>query len=217
MKLILNVTINPEFHNIFALPNPSSSSAPSVSVLGRFFAGSTSTSISSSEGFRSSSRSHTGLGGRFCACPSRDAPCVIGGAGGATRCAGGGRTGDGTKSAGDGKSSTSHGGLSSRTGGAFSFPFPLSLAAPDPIPTSPSADLAHAANSSSSLSPTDVAGGRCDEGSLSKAVREEVAAVRNGRSNASLIRRTLTWPNPGREESLSDEAVAIFAKLWSGG
>jgi hypothetical protein len=48
---------------------------------------------------------------------------------------------------------------------------------------------------------------------LSRAVIEDVAAVRNGRSNASLMRRTLTCPNPGREESWSDVAVAILAKL----
>lgn len=38
--------------------------------------------------------------------------------------------------------------------------------------------------------------------------------MRNGRSNASLVRRTLTCANPGREESWSDVAVAILAKLW---
>lgn len=38
-----------------------------------------------------------------------------------------------------------------------------------------------------------------------------VALLRKGFSNASLMRRTFTWPNPGRLRSCSGEALAMPA------
>jgi hypothetical protein len=174
-----------------------SSSVSSISIppsfLGRFFTGSV--SISSSEGLRSSSRSHTGLGGLF----SRVPAYAGAGAEGAGLGSAGGSTGDGISD--KGKSSMSQGGLSSCAvkAGAFSAPFPLSVVL-DP-------EAAQASTSSTSK------GAAAWEGNLSNAVKDAVAAVRKGRSKASLMRRTLTWPNPGREESRSEEAVATLAKL----
>jgi hypothetical protein len=96
-------------------------------------------------------------------------------------------------------------GAGSGSGATRSLPLPLSLRA-----AGAGSAAAQASTSSASEAAT---GGRCD-GSLSSAVSEDVAAVRNGRSNASLMRRTLTWPKPGRAVSWSEVAVAILAKLW---
>jgi hypothetical protein len=109
----------------------------------------------------------------------------------------------GEDGASSGKPSVSQGGLASLDGAGCALPLPLSVVA-----FNVGALEAHSSVTCSS----EASCGRC-EGSLSSAVSEDVAAVRNGRSNASWMRRTLTWPKPGSEESLSDVAVAILAKL----
>jgi hypothetical protein len=157
---------------------------------------------SSSDGFKSSSKSQTGLAGRF--------PVGADGGGGG---AGGGGDGEALRSSSmshaglggrgwraaaaffgreavvDGESmlSTSHGGLASRTGTAFSFPL---LLADSP----------------------DGTGVAC-EARLSNAGTVLGGCARNGRSNASFIRRTLTAPKPGSAERRSELAVAMRAKL----
>lgn len=140
-------------------------------------------SSSISDEFRSSSMSHTGLGGRLRGLRG----CTVSWAGG---------LGVGSRS-----SSMSHTGLGERGRGPaagsrapVAFCFPLSCLPAD-----------------AAILLVDALGRGAGEGGNGSTAF--VAALRKGFSNASLMRFTLTWPKPGSWRSCADDALAMSAKL----